>query len=275
MAHTLSGPNLEEEYLWSVTLDGKNKEYEWNPVDPSDDDTDQDKEDDTDDEEFDPSCKPNHRLLVKTAILHPTAKEGEVVMLQVETIGYKEEKIVAPFLAMKGGSNLQQHVDLLIPDSAKIKLVSGEGPITLVGSHCMDFYDYRNYGNDEDTEDEDEGAASSEDDEVDMEEQEIKVGKTGDKKSEKEDEKMEEEPAQEPKKKTPKKATPKKDTEKSSPKAEEAVDDAKKEGKKTPKKGTPKKDADTTGSAEKAGKKRKASGEEADGKKKRKSAGGD
>lgn len=253
-----------------MTLDGKNKEYSWSPSDPSDDDANEDE--DTDDEEFDPSCKPNHRLLVKTAILHPTATEGEVVMLQVETTGYKEEKIIAPFLAMKGGQQLQQQVDLLIPDAATIKLVSGEGPITLVGSHCMDFYDYRNYGNDEDTEDEEDGAASSEDDEVDMEEQEVKVGKSGEKKTE---EKMEEEPAEEPKKKTPKKGTPKKDEAKTSPKAEEAVDDVKKESKKTPKKGTPKKEAESSGSAEKAGKKRKASGEEADGKKKRKSAGGD
>ena len=31
--------------------------------------------------------------LVKQAILHPEAKEGEVTMLQVETIGYNKQKV--------------------------------------------------------------------------------------------------------------------------------------------------------------------------------------
>merc|ERR1739845_112255 len=73
----------------------------------------------------------------------------------------------APFLAMKSGLQLQQYVDILLPDTATIKITAGKGPITLVGSHCVDYYDYRNYGGDEDD------AECSEDDEMDeMDEEE-------------------------------------------------------------------------------------------------------
>merc|ERR1719233_467906 len=133
MASQLSGPNIEEEYLWSVTLDDKTKQFSWSPNDPSDEAKDDD------DENF----KPNHRLLIKTAILHPDSAKDEVTMLEIETSGYKKEKVKAPFLAMKSGVQLQQYVDILLPDTATIKITAGKGPITLVGSHCVDYYDYR------------------------------------------------------------------------------------------------------------------------------------
>merc|ERR1712142_1279565 len=178
----LSGPNVEEENMWAVTLSGTKREYEWAPEDPSDSVN----ADDSVDEESDPSFKPNHRLLIKSAILHPEAKKDEVTWLQVETTGYNKEKVVTPFVAMKGGENLQQYVNLLLPDPATIKIISGEGPITLIGSHCVDFYDYRNFGEDEDDEDEEdaEDAESSEDDEVDMEEQETATAQINEDKSE-------------------------------------------------------------------------------------------
>ena len=31
-------------------------------------------------------------------------------------------QVIAPFLAMKGGAELQRYVDLLLPDSAKIRI---------------------------------------------------------------------------------------------------------------------------------------------------------
>jgi len=159
MASQLSGPNIEEEYLWSVTLDDKTKQFSWSPNDPSDEAKDDD------DENF----KPNHRLLIKTAILHPDSAKDEVTMLEIETSGYKKEKVKAPFLAMKSGLQLQQYVDILLPDTATIKITAGKGPITLVGSHCVDYYDYRNYGGDEDDE---ECSEDDEMDEMDEEEQE-------------------------------------------------------------------------------------------------------
>jgi len=244
MAAALSGPNIEEEYMWSVTLDANTKEYEWCPKDPSDEDSE---------DEEDPSCKPNHRLLIKTAILHPEAAKDEVTMLQIETKGYKNAKLQTPFVAMKSGTNLQQYVDVLVPDMAKIKVVAGSGPITLLGSHCVDFYDYRNYGGDETEED----AESSEDDEMDEEEQETAVKE--DKESDKEPAKETAKETKEEKKKTPKKDTPKKDTSKKD--AKEAKEEEKKESPKEAKK-TP------------DSKKRKPSAEEEVVEKKRKKSGG-
>merc|ERR1719457_46394 len=238
--------------MWSVTLDANTKEYEWCPKDPSDDDSE---------DEEDPSCKPNHRLLIKTAILHPEAAKDEVTMLQIETKGYKNTKLQTPFVAMKSGTNLQQYVDVLVPDMAKIKVVAGSGPITLLGSHCVDFYDYRNYGGDETEED----AESSEDDEMDEEEQETAV---------KEDKESDKEPAKEPakenegdkKKKTPKKDTPKKDPTPKKDAKEEEKKESPKEAKKTK---TPDAKAKTPDS-----KKRKPSAEEEGAEKKRKKSGG-
>merc|ERR1711911_516831 len=108
MASTLSGPNIEEEYMWACTINAKDKEYEWNPEDPAE----------TEEDEEDPSCKPNHRLLIKQALLGPEAKDGEVTMLQVETLGYNDTKIKAPILAMKAGSETQRYLDILLPDTA-------------------------------------------------------------------------------------------------------------------------------------------------------------
>ena len=71
---------------------------------------------------------------------------------------------------MRGGTDLQTYVDILVPSNAKLTLIQvcfpfqgtniqclflqqGEGPIHLIGSHCIDFF----AGVDEeaDTEDED------------------------------------------------------------------------------------------------------------------------
>ena len=69
-----------------------------------------------------------------------------------------------PICAMKGGQDLQKYVDLLVPCSAKISLLQGEGPIYLIGSHCVDFYGYKDVDEDEDE------ATADEEDEV-MEEE--------------------------------------------------------------------------------------------------------
>merc|ERR1712098_666262 len=61
-----------------------------------------------------------------------------------------------PICAMKGGRDVQQMVDLLVPCNAKLSLLQGEGPIHLVGSHCVDFYGYKDTGAGEDDDDEDE-----------------------------------------------------------------------------------------------------------------------
>ena len=66
-------------------------------------------------------------------------------------------QVVTPIVAMKAGEDYQQYVDLLVPHKAKFKLVHGEGPISLSGSHCVDFYGYKDLGpgDDDDTAEED------------------------------------------------------------------------------------------------------------------------
>merc|ERR1739848_260280 len=220
MASQLSGPNIEEEYLWSVTLDDKTKQFSWSPNEPSDEVKDDD------DENF----KPNHRLLIKTAILHPDSAKDEVTMLEIETNGYKKEKVKAPFLAMKSGLQLQQYVDILLPDTATIKITAGKGPITLVGSHCVDYYDYRNYGGDEEDDDEE----CSEDDEMDEEEQEATTkedsteDKNGKKTSKKEETAKKEETKVKEKVKSPKdgKSPPKEESKEDSKKRKSSDDNS-------------------------------------------------
>merc|ERR1712071_742112 len=57
---------------------------------------------------------------------------------------------MGPIVAMRAGRDRQMYLDLLLPNPAKLTLVQGEGPIHLVGSHCVDFSNYRDTGAGED-----------------------------------------------------------------------------------------------------------------------------
>merc|ERR1719234_2523687 len=70
----------------------------------------------------------------------PTAKKDDIIVVQIESEGYNQEKVKVPILAMRGGSDLQTYVDILVPSNAKLTLVKGEGPVHLIGSHCIDFF---------------------------------------------------------------------------------------------------------------------------------------
>merc|ERR1711872_176417 len=95
-----------------------------------------------------------HKLLIKSALLMPTAKKDEVNIVQIESEGYNKEKVKVPILAMKGGNDLQTYVDMLVPNNAKLTLIKGEGPIHLIGSHVIEFFD--NMAGEADSEGEDE-----------------------------------------------------------------------------------------------------------------------
>merc|ERR1711872_75890 len=56
-----------------------------------------------------------HKLLIKSALLMPTAKKDEVNIVEIESEGYNKEKVKVPILAMKGGNDLQTYVDILAP----------------------------------------------------------------------------------------------------------------------------------------------------------------
>merc|ERR1712098_377605 len=179
-------------------------EYSWEPstLEPEAKEEDQEKEG--------PKVKPGHRLLIKSAILMPTAKENEVTVVQIESECYKGKTVTVPICAMKGGVDLQKYVDLLVRGPSKMKIIHGEGPIHLIGSHCVDYMGLQ----EEESEDEDEDEGE---DENEMETEEAKEdsskakNKSGDKKaSPAKDEKKEEEKKQSPEK-SDKKVTPSKE----------------------------------------------------------------
>jgi len=144
----VSSNNVEEEFLWTCSLTEASKDFDWSPEDPSDV---------KDDDESDPTVKPGHRLLVKSAILMPSAKKDEINIVQIEGEGYNKEKVIVPIVAMKGGADYQTYVDLLVPCPAKFSLLQGSGPIHLMGSHCVDFYGYRDTGAGDESQDDIEG----------------------------------------------------------------------------------------------------------------------
>merc|ERR1712050_390901 len=137
----------------------------------------------------------------------------------------------------KGGRDFHQYLDLLVPCPSKLSLLQGEGPIHLAGSHCVDFYGYRDTGagNDDDEEDE-----NTEDD-VDMKEAEALAkdakGDAGtpskEKKTPAKDDKVKT-PAKEEKAKTPGKETPAKEDEKKRKASEDVPKSGEKKKKESP-----------------------------------------
>merc|ERR1712096_223 len=125
MAAILAGNNVEEEFMWSCTLTGSNKEYSWDPA-------------------------------------VTDTKKDEVTVIQIESEGYNKQKVIVPIVAMKGGSDLQKYVALLVPGPAKLKIIRGEGPINLVGSHVVDYFGFKDEDDEEDSEEEEEGDTENE-----------------------------------------------------------------------------------------------------------------
>merc|ERR1712192_92250 len=70
----------------------------------------------------------------------PTAKKNDINIVEIESDGYNQEKVKVPILAMRGATDLQTYVDILVPTNAKLTLIKGEGPVHLIGSHCIDFF---------------------------------------------------------------------------------------------------------------------------------------
>merc|ERR1740128_954526 len=98
-------------------------------------------------------------------------------------------KVITPIVAMRGGADHQLYVDVLVPHKATFKLIQGEGPIHLVGSHCVNFYGYRDVGGDY-SDDESDNTMDEETEEQQTESKEKKLsgkkdspGKAGDNKT--------------------------------------------------------------------------------------------
>merc|ERR1711868_250550 len=145
----------------------------------------------------------------------PSAKKDEVTVVQIESEGYNKQTVTVPICAMKGGQDLQKYIDLLVPGNAKMKIIHGEGPINLIGSHCVDYFGFKE---DEDSDDDEEEEGDTENEMETEEQQEEKTKKkSGDgkkvspaKKAESPAGKKDEKKAT-PEKKEEKKATPTKE----------------------------------------------------------------
>merc|ERR1712029_1147062 len=183
--------------------------YSWEPstLEPEAKEEDQEKEG--------PKGKPGHRLLIKSAISMPSAKENEVTVVQIESEGYRGKSVTVPICAMKGGVDLQKYVDLLVPGPSKMKIIHGEGPIHLIGSHCVDYMGLQ----EEESEDEDENEMETEEAKEDSSKSK---NKSGDKKaSPAKDEKKKQSPEKSDKKVTPSKEDSKKRKASGDPKSAE------------------------------------------------------
>ena len=75
-------------FLWSCSLTGSNKEYSWDPssLEPA-----------VEEKKEGPKVKPSHRLLIKTAVLMPSAKKDEVTVVQIESKGYNKQAVNITF----------------------------------------------------------------------------------------------------------------------------------------------------------------------------------
>ena len=93
MAAILAGGNVEEEYLWSCSLSGSNKEYAWDPVKLEPEQKPEEGKELKEGETEPSKVKPSHRLLIKSAILMPTAKKDEVTVVEIESEGYNSQKV--------------------------------------------------------------------------------------------------------------------------------------------------------------------------------------
>lgn len=79
-----------------------------------------------------------HKLIIKQALLGPEATEGEVNVVQVEAMTWKDS-VKIPIASLKaGGPNNQVLLDLSFPDPpVTFSLIQGTGPVHIIGHHLI------------------------------------------------------------------------------------------------------------------------------------------
>ncbi|KAK9890714.1 hypothetical protein WA026_012063 [Henosepilachna vigintioctopunctata] len=102
-----------EENFYALTLKGAKSDEVWDPED----------------------FNRGHKLIIKQALLGPEAVEGEVNVLQVEAMTWKD-CVKIPVATLKaGGPNNQVLLDLCFPDPPVIfSLIQGNGPVHIIGT---------------------------------------------------------------------------------------------------------------------------------------------
>lgn len=156
---------MADEYFYALTLQGAKATEVWDPEAKGADD-----------------YQGGHKLIIKQALLGPDAKEGELNVIQVEAMTWKES-IKVPVATLKaGGPNSQVLLDLSFPDPpVTFTLVQGSGPVHIIGHHLIggpieEFDEMDEL--EEDMLDEEEGEEGAEEDEEEDEQPKSKKAKT-------------------------------------------------------------------------------------------------
>jgi len=112
---------MADEYFFALTLEGPKASEVWDPEAKGA-------------EEY----QGGHKLIIKQALLGPDAADGEVNVIQVEAMTWKES-IKIPVATLKaGGANAQVLLDLSFPDPpVTFSLIQGNGPVHIIGHHLI------------------------------------------------------------------------------------------------------------------------------------------
>lgn len=79
-----------------------------------------------------------HKLIIKQALLGPEAVEGELNVVQVEAMTWKESMKIPVATLKAGGLNNQVLLDLSFPDPpVTFSLIQGTGPVHIIGHHLI------------------------------------------------------------------------------------------------------------------------------------------
>ncbi|KAK9890711.1 hypothetical protein WA026_012060 [Henosepilachna vigintioctopunctata] len=147
---------MADEYFYALTLKGAKSNEVWDPEGKGTED-----------------FNGGHKLIIKQALLGPEAVEGEVNVVQVEAMTWKDSVKIPVATLKAGGPNNQVLLDLSFPDPpVTFSLIQGNGPVHIIGHHLigtsMEEFDDMDEVIDEMDEDE-EGEEGAEEDEEDDE----------------------------------------------------------------------------------------------------------
>ena len=200
----------DQDYVWSTVLESK-KPYEWNPENfPKEEDT-----------------TPQHKLVMKYAILSPTASAGETVAIELETKGFGGSTVKTLVAVLVAGTVHQTALNISLRDEpVKLSLAKGSGPVHLVGIHQVTFPDAGD-SSDHADDSSDSEESSDEDDDAEEEEEEEEAKPEVETPVKKEEKKKEVEKKEVEKKDADKKDADKKDTKKVVKEVKKKKDDKK------------------------------------------------
>ncbi|CAH0554588.1 unnamed protein product [Brassicogethes aeneus] len=112
---------MADEYFYALTLKGKQSSEVWDPEAKGDGD-----------------FQGGHKLIIKQALLGPEATEGEVNVVQVEAMTWKDSVKIPVATLKAGGANNQVLLDLSFPDPpVTFTLIQGNGPVHIIGHHLI------------------------------------------------------------------------------------------------------------------------------------------